>query len=364
MRKKRNWVLMFGTIIIILSGFIWQALAGSQPPELGQEAKRLKQVQDDLRAISVALECYYVDNNFYPSPDYDSAHQPVIPKALTTPIAYLVKQPLDPYKDNGKGIYDYQLSLDAQRWMSRSRGPDTLPESFLSFTQQTDESESQLALLDLKEGPFSYDPSNGVVSSGDIWATSGVCYSFAAWDMKEDKPAPPEKQVPWEEEDYSSRSIDEKINITCLDMRFISNALESYYIDNSQYPLPDTSSTGKYVIPHLLTTPVAYIDHLMRDPFSPDNKEYYSYWSAYSPTGYYILAGYGPDGVSGNAKAPGGRTLDLREALQNPGLVFTSMTYDPTNGISSPGDIWFKDHLQGKDQLENIQKVFTAPSDK
>jgi hypothetical protein len=55
-----------------------------------------------------------------------------------------------------------------------------------------------------------------------------------------------------------------------------------------------------------------------------------------------------------------GLPLDLANACRNDGLVFTPMTYDPTNGISSPGDIWYKDHLQGKDQLENIQKVFTT----
>ncbi len=353
--KKAGFLLV---VSLFLMGLIWQVLAANQPPELGEESTRLIKVQNDLHKISMAVECYFVDWNYYPPPAIDEAQNSVIPKALTTPIAYIPSLPQDPYKQKGMGLYDYQLTADSHSWLARSLGPDMVPENYLSFTQQTEASELEISLLNIKESPFTYDPSNGIVSPGDIWASSKGYYSFAVWDMKEELPWAPEKQVPWEEPDYSTKTLEEKILVTCFDMRFLSNAIECYCVDNSQYPPPDIASNGKQVLSHRLTTPIAYIPHLMKDPFSLGGTEYYSYWSIPASSGF-ILSGYGPDNVSGNKLEPGGTPLKPQEAFQNNKILSSPWTYDPTNGIKSSGDIWWiKGPLRSPKQLDNIQKHF------
>src|SRR3990172_2493947 len=55
-------------------------------------------------------------------------------------------------------------------------------------------------------------------------------------------------------------------------MRTVATALESYYVDNNEYPPPYTAfaapySVNNYQVPLEVTTPVAYITSLPKDPF-------------------------------------------------------------------------------------------------
>ncbi len=111
----------------------------------------------------------------------------------------------------------------------------------------------------------------------------------------------------------------------------LASALESYYIDHNQYPLPDYDENGRPVIPHILTTPFAYITSLFHDPFKDKGKGYYGYgcdmptnsidtvygyntsYRGYGNNTVYsnstvggscgwIVVSYGPDRVDGNSK--------------------------------------------------------------
>jgi type II secretory pathway pseudopilin PulG len=124
----------------------------------------------------------------------------------------------------------------------------------------------------------------------------------------------------------------------------LQTALESYYIDYNCYPLPDYDGQGKPIIPHTLTTPIPYIAKLFHDPFKNNGLGYYEYGCDTSTTRRWIVTSYGPDTMDGNSGTPGGKTLDESKAWSNQLLGFplehSDLSYDPTNGINSPGDIW------------------------
>jgi hypothetical protein len=109
-----------------------------------------------------------------------------------------------------------------------------------------------------------------------------------------------------------------------------------------------------------LTTPISYITSFFTDPFADTKGAAF----AYSPTplGYgtgWILWSYGPDvdenayqnatyPIGGDIKvdAPiAGWTVQVAETYYNAGGTVPSgdlllLTYDPTNGTTSNGDVW------------------------
>jgi hypothetical protein len=159
----------------------------------------------------------------------------------------------------------------------------------------------------------------------------------------------------------------------------LATGLEAYYLDNKTYPMADEPRTrdsksyendGTYasdggIIPKILTTPIDYLTALPRDPFRLKGKGYYGFGSGPGKvnligtdngkylskggkpvlgTKGWIVTSYGPDKVDGNSGIKSGSMLreevewtdiDITQPLYTKGL-----TYDPTNGIISPGDIW------------------------
>ena len=153
-----------------------------------------------------------------------------------------------------------------------------------------------------------------------------------------------------------------KISRVQSDLRTYATALESYTVDNTRVPPGFTESNlgvgNRQVIYRRLTTPVAYLTSLPRDPFGeriPDRNEaqFYFYNTFYDGGSYrpndlhrirakgynWVLYSLGPTGVEGqpwiedmliggnNATAfPTGRMIDN--------------IYDPTNGTVSRGKIY------------------------
>jgi hypothetical protein len=175
-------------------------------------------------------------------------------------------------------------------------------------------------------------------------------------------------------------NIRSKVSQAKGEQNMIATGLEAYYLDNKTYPMADEprsrepksyENDGTYaseggIIPKILTTPIAYLTALPRDPFKLRGKGYYGYGSGRGPvnligtdngkylseggkpvlgTKGWIITSYGPDKVDGNSGIKSGAILreevewtdniDTTQPLINKGL-----TYDPTNGIISPGDIW------------------------
>jgi len=181
-----------------------------------------------------------------------------------------------------------------------------------------------------------------------------------------------------------------KVRQTNRDLKEIARALEELFIDNSTYPYTDAYyKTGEkflhgfshghtsndyeeiakevYMLPpmsvtkpwpnyypynrfHLrdykvLTSPIAYISEIPKDPFNREGNRHYRYGISHHDS-YWILAGNGPDGDE---------DLDVDRFCLESGLLIahnssdtiyygydkplTEYMYDPTNGTKSNGDI-------------------------
>lgn len=172
------------------------------------------------------------------------------------------------------------------------------------------------------------------------------------------------------------------------DMRSLAVAIETYYVDNMEYPamtlkpeeMPDrtryppgvpmgrTFRNGSSPGPMSLTTPIVYIHDYPHDPFTAPNELVYRY---YVDSKYWVLGSFGPDRdmkTGGQLQwNVGDITTPLRQARKgdratadspleqiysslsippNPPELLAgsgingSFTYDPTNGVSSDGDVW------------------------
>jgi hypothetical protein len=86
-------------------------------------------------------------------------------------------------------------------------------------------------------------------------------------------------------------------------LRKVAGAAEAYWVENNRYPETDRE----------LTTPIAYLKEIPKDPFTQDNTLGYKKLDKHTITIWSI----GPD------------------AKDNIG----EMAYDPTNGVFSEGDI-------------------------
>jgi len=127
----------------------------------------------------------------------------------------------------------------------------------------------------------------------------------------------------------------------------LASALAAYRTENSDYP----SILSK------LTAPVSYVKEIPSDPFLPNRKmpyEYYSYKDPNSDHVYSIIVSAGPDGnidftpiaSLGSFENPGGAgpgagsgnppDTSTRDLLRR---QIIERSYDPTNGVTSDGDI-------------------------
>ena len=169
-----------------------------------------------------------------------------------------------------------------------------------------------------------------------------------------------------------------KVSRVKNDMRTIATAMESYFVDSNTYPGDSDNTLGNNCQGGLayLTTPIAYITTLVRDPFQTQRSAndsasaiYYEMGSGTDNAGWgnapwrfgagcqsvgkqnflanegikawFIYSG-GPDetdNTSGNDLWPGYGTQN------SPGMILLEI-YDPTNGTVSDGDIYRAGGLQ------------------
>lgn len=148
-----------------------------------------------------------------------------------------------------------------------------------------------------------------------------------------------------------------KVATANAEMRNLAVALESYYIDHNQYPLPDISGwvdatdngNGAFggFTPIAITSPVVYVSSLPDDPFNlgdtiPTDPASFAYRYATSPLTCWILLSNGPDTATDDVNET--EFVDLSTNRCDPNLAFshfngTGVIYDPSNGTTSEGDI-------------------------
>ena len=168
-----------------------------------------------------------------------------------------------------------------------------------------------------------------------------------------------------------------KVSRSQADMRSVATAIEAYYLDYNSYiwsadnkywqtsapgaAFTQSNPANNYAWYGRLSTPVAYITTIPRDPFSkgfpnvglPD-KCYFNYYAGAmletdtSPRSFWVLAGMGPDLLPNiyQVKTVGADPswLDVLNPsggvpLSNETNQTTDLPYDPTNGTISAGDV-------------------------
>jgi prepilin-type N-terminal cleavage/methylation domain-containing protein len=138
------------------------------------------------------------------------------------------------------------------------------------------------------------------------------------------------------------------------DMRTYATAMESYRVDNSQYPV--LPAGDQLTHQSKLTTPIAYITSILFDPFRDRRQDpgfgsstFYIYHNFYPPPARTLVVGGGTlDHVYIRRIAARGAVWhiysvgpdgDHRNGFPNNSSVREYLAYDPSNGSVSPGNI-------------------------
>ena len=170
--SRRAFTLIELLIVVAIIGI----LAAIAVPNFMNARTRAKvaRVQSDLKAMSTALEQYYMDWNSYVE-DHDNDAGPYGFKRLTTPVAYMPGWPRDPFPSNIQEsqvenmTYEFgsgNASAPAKQWPSNaylliSSGPNCGEE-----VGGNDSFPWDCNILE-------FDISNGVNSNGDIIRMGG-----------------------------------------------------------------------------------------------------------------------------------------------------------------------------------------------
>lgn len=147
------------------------------------------------------------------------------------------------------------------------------------------------------------------------------------------------------------------------DQRTMTIALETYYLDHNNYPAWSLDRTQNFngglkdrkgILSHqptfrmangsalcTLTTPIAYLTSIFCDTFCPIKGGSLCYWNnataTTTATGF-ILWSPGPDGVYDLSIDNIPKAYDPKTTV--PSNLLIELTYDPSNGTQSRGDIW------------------------
>lgn len=216
MRKLQGFTLIELLIVVAIIAI----LAAIAVPNFleAQVRSKVSRVKSDHRSLATAIEAYYVDNNLYPAAAMGTANAnlisadtatlasgdagrtfalrqgTVVLSTLTTPIAYITTYFADPFADT-RGL-TFRYYADRAGWILGSWGPDTDQGAGgdLGWNQGAnpwdDDDPDIETIYDSRQsqpgdlliageastsvagaGAFTYDPTNGTVSQGDVWRT-------------------------------------------------------------------------------------------------------------------------------------------------------------------------------------------------
>ena len=212
----------------LLSAFALLAVAQQTAPQRTEEEikSNVSRARADLRTLHTAIESYKVDWNYYP------AHLP----AITTPISYVTQMPADVFeKPLGPGEeipsrYFADKSLMGMPGVLKLAVPPQDPIRFVAYSVGPDGVDDG-AMIE-------YDPTNGIISSGDVIRIIS------------------ETEVPLMIQDAE---IAVPLKETHNSLNELRDAVTRYGM--AERALPPTLNA--------LTTPVAYVRSIPEDPFLP-----------------------------------------------------------------------------------------------
>ncbi|MCC5877314.1 MAG: prepilin-type N-terminal cleavage/methylation domain-containing protein [Candidatus Sumerlaeia bacterium] len=214
MNKLRGFTLIELLIVVAIIAI----LAAIAVPNFleAQVRSKVSRVRSDHRSLATAIETYYVDNNQYPAWTSQFAqsadqgyYQGTTPQnfgatfrirstaterllTLTTPIAYVTSYFPDPFADVRGTTFRY--FSDGRGWILGSFGPNVNQAAggnlkwhnaaSANFNINTRAANSIETIYDSRvsqpselliaggepnQPAFTYDPTNGTVSAGDVW---------------------------------------------------------------------------------------------------------------------------------------------------------------------------------------------------
>lgn len=169
-----------------------------------QTRSKVAKIKAEFNTLGTAIESYYVDENSYPIYDSTNNQNGIFGfdnfgsyrfDVLTTPVAYITSIPKDPFMDKlGQGadvahgigyfmytwpemnIYPGNVFWHAKYWALRSKGPDGQWNSYIdasdsSHYQNPWTDNASVGCIDGDVTLLTYEPSNGIISRGEIWRT-------------------------------------------------------------------------------------------------------------------------------------------------------------------------------------------------
>lgn len=182
---------MYASLALAFVALVFGFLAGPGFHETSVRAK-ISRVHTDMRILADVMESFRYDYGAYPAwttgrgsenawrvkypplhrlPSYRLAvlkddPDALTAKSLTTPIAYLGCYLIDPFAPVGFAVYPYCCLKQAgtEGWMLVSAGPDRDYDIDPLKLYDVSAAQPRPALLAL-----TYDPTNGILSSGDLW---------------------------------------------------------------------------------------------------------------------------------------------------------------------------------------------------
>jgi hypothetical protein len=169
------WVVVIGFCLYLAVSFLPALLlAPTALASFGEAQVRSKvsRAKTDMRSLSTALESYIVDNRM-PPPSADGARRCIPVSVLTTPVAYIVGESItsDPFMDDEQrhSSHPFLYGAVGDGYLIVSAGPDKTydidPQRDYDPACRGNAASSVCAPLLLK----TYDPTNGTISTGDIW---------------------------------------------------------------------------------------------------------------------------------------------------------------------------------------------------
>ncbi len=216
MKRMKGFTLIELLIVVAIIAI----LAAIAVPNFleAQVRSKVSRVRTDHRSMATAIEAYYVDNNSYPASTNVGTHSayaqfqatgklqncltfkmrfptfsPML-QTLTTPIAYITSYFPDAFADTKGATFPYWSTRSG--WILGSWGPDTdqgtggqlnwCTSTFVvirgsavnpvgtgveTVYDPVNESQPSQTLIagSPTTGAYTYDPTNGTVSAGDLW---------------------------------------------------------------------------------------------------------------------------------------------------------------------------------------------------